>query len=176
MLVGQALFAVALVLTWLGADHQGLVLAALILLGLGWSASTVSGSTMVTESVATHDRPGLQGTSDLTMNLCGAAGGALAGPVLALVGFSGLGLMALVLVAITVLPNRRQLLTGATVAALATPAFTTGAAAAPSKTAFNTAGIDAALANLVRDGAVGVTTSVVGPGGTYLSAAGKRDL
>lgn len=74
------------------------------------------------------------------------------------------------------LPNRRQLLTGATVAALATPAFMTGAAAAPSKIAFNTAGIDAALANLVRDGAVGVTTSVVGPGGTYLSAAGKRDL
>ena len=112
VLVGQALFAVALVLTWLGADHQGLVLAALILLGLGWSASTVSGSTMVTESVATHDRPGLQGTSDLTMNLCGAAGGALAGPVLALVGFSGLGLMALVLVAITTVTAMRSLRSG----------------------------------------------------------------
>lgn len=112
VLAGQALFAVALVLTWLGADHQGLVLAALILLGLGWSASTVSGSTMVTESVATHDRPGLQGTSDLTMNLCGAAGGALAGPVLALVGFSGLGLMALVLVAITTVTAMRSLRSG----------------------------------------------------------------
>lgn len=65
---------------------------------------------------------------------------------------------------------------GRAATALATPAFTTGAAAAPSKTAFNTAGIDAALANLVRDGAVGMTTSVVGPGGTYLSAAGKRHL
>ena len=101
VLLGQALFAAALALTWLGAEHQHMVLAALILLGLGWSASTVAGSTMVTESVAAHDRPGLQGTSDLVMNLCGAAGGALAGPVLALVGFSGLGVAALLLVLVT---------------------------------------------------------------------------
>ena len=101
VLLGQALFAAALALTWLGAEHQHTVLAALILLGLGWSASTVAGSTMVTESVAPHDRPGLQGTSDLVMNLCGAAGGALAGPVLALVGFSGLGVAALLLVLVT---------------------------------------------------------------------------
>ena len=101
MLLGQGLLAAALALTWLGSEHQPLVLTALILLGLGWSASTVAGSAMVTESVAPHDRPGLQGTSDLVMNLCGAAGGALAGPVLALVGFSGLGIAALLLVLVT---------------------------------------------------------------------------
>lgn len=93
VLLGQAIFAIALLLTFVGAEHQALVLAALILLGLGWSASTVAGSTMVTESVPVQDRPGLQGTSDLVMNLCGAAGGALAGPILAMVGFSGLGLV-----------------------------------------------------------------------------------
>ncbi|WP_431814285.1 MFS transporter [Kocuria sp. cx-455] len=93
VLLGQATFAIALLLTFLGAENQALVLAALILLGLGWSASTVAGSTMVTESVPVQDRPGLQGTSDLVMNLCGAAGGALAGPILAMVGFSGLGLV-----------------------------------------------------------------------------------
>ena len=101
VLLGQGLLAAALALTWLGSEHQPLVLTALILLGLGWSASTVAGSAMVTESVAPHDRPGLQGTSDLVMNLCGAAGGALAGPVLALVGFSGLGIAALLLVLVT---------------------------------------------------------------------------
>ncbi|GED00051.1 MFS transporter [Kocuria varians] len=101
VLVGQVLLAAALLLTWWGAESQPLVLTALILLGLGWSASTVSSSTMVTESVAAHDRPALQGTSDLVMNLCGAAGGALAGPMLGLVGFSGLGAGALVLVATT---------------------------------------------------------------------------
>ncbi|RKQ35386.1 MFS transporter [Kocuria tytonis] len=97
VLLGQALLAAALVLTWWGSEHHPVVIAALILLGLGWSASTVAGSTMVTESVAAHERPGLQGTSDLVMNLCGAAGGALAGPVLAVVGFSGLGAVALLL-------------------------------------------------------------------------------
>ena len=101
VLLGQGLLVAALVLTWLGSDQHGFVLAALVLLGLGWSASTVAGSTMVTESVAAHDRPGLQGTSDLVMNLCGAAGGALAGPVLAAVGFSGLGVAAMLLVALT---------------------------------------------------------------------------
>lgn len=101
VLLGQGLLAAALLLTWFGAEHHGLVLTALILLGLGWSASTVSGATMVTEAVQTQDRPALQGTSDLVMNLCGAAGGALAGPVLSLVGFSGLGAVALVLVLVT---------------------------------------------------------------------------
>lgn len=98
VLLGQAMFAVSLLLTFFGAESQSLVLVALILLGLGWSASTVAGSTMVTESVPVQDRPGLQGTSDLVMNLCGAAGGALAGPILAMVGFSGLGLVYLVAV------------------------------------------------------------------------------
>ena len=93
VLLGQATFVIALLLTFFGAENQTLVLIALILLGLGWSASTVAGSTMVTESVPVQDRPGLQGTSDLVMNLCGALGGAMAGPILALVGFSGLGLV-----------------------------------------------------------------------------------
>ena len=93
VLLGQLLFAGSLLLTFFGSENQTLVLIALILLGLGWSAATVAGSTMVTESVPVQDRPGLQGTSDLVMNLCGAAGGAIAGPILAMVGFSGLGLV-----------------------------------------------------------------------------------
>ena len=98
VLLGQILFAGSLLLTFFGSENQTLVLIALILLGLGWSAATVAGSTMVTESVPVQDRPGLQGTSDLVMNLCGAAGGAIAGPILAMVGFSGLGLVFLVAV------------------------------------------------------------------------------
>lgn len=98
VLLGQALFTVSLLVTFFGSENQTLVLIALILLGLGWSAATVAGSTMVTESVPVQDRPGLQGTSDLVMNLCGAAGGAVAGPILAMVGFSGLGLVFLVAV------------------------------------------------------------------------------
>ncbi|MEV8158874.1 hypothetical protein [Kocuria salsicia] len=73
-LLGQGLLAAALLLTGFGAEHHGLVLTALVLLGLGWSASTVSRTTMVTETVQTQERPALQGTSDLAMNLCGGGG------------------------------------------------------------------------------------------------------
>ncbi len=106
ILAGQAMFVAALVLAWLGAGSPVLVTAALVLLGLGWSASTVAGSALVAEAVAAPDRPKLQGVSDLLMNLAGAAGGALAGPVLARIGFDGLSAALLVLVAAVVLSHR----------------------------------------------------------------------
>ena len=56
----------------------------LFLLGLGWSCGLVAGSTLLTESVPEGERPGVQGASDLVMNVCGAAGGALAGVIFAL--------------------------------------------------------------------------------------------
>lgn len=99
VLVGQALFAVCLVLSLVGSEVSTLVTASLVLLGLGWSASVVAGSALVSDAVAPAQRPQLQGVSDALMNLAGAAGGALAGPVLALVGFSGLSVALLALVA-----------------------------------------------------------------------------
>jgi predicted MFS family arabinose efflux permease len=74
-----------------------------VLLGLGWSASVVAGSAMVAESVHIQDRPAVQGISDLSMNAAGALGGALAGPVLASMGYSGLGFLAMALVAVVVI-------------------------------------------------------------------------
>lgn len=55
----------------------------LFLLGLGWSCTLVAGSTLLSESVSEHFRASVQGTSDLVMNLAGAAGGALAGVIIA---------------------------------------------------------------------------------------------
>jgi MFS family permease len=103
ILLGQAVFVVALVVIALGAQSHGGVVAGLILLGLGWSAATVAGSALVAESVASDRRAIVQGRSDLAMNGAGALGGALAGPVLVLVGYSGLAVVALVLVAAVVL-------------------------------------------------------------------------
>ncbi|MEX5257287.1 MFS transporter [Kocuria arenosa] len=105
VLLGQALFVAALVLSWLGSTSPVLVTVGLVLLGLGWSASTVAGSTLVAEAVAPAERPKLQGVSDLFMNLAGATGGALAGPVLALTGFDGLSAALLVLVAVVVVSH-----------------------------------------------------------------------
>ncbi|MHC5559508.1 MFS transporter [Kocuria sp. U4B] len=108
VLLGQALLVGCLVLSWLGSGSPVLVTASLVLLGLGWSASTVAGSALVAEAVPPAQRPPLQGVSDLFMNLAGASGGALAGPVLALIGFAGLSAALLVLVAVVVLGHRAR--------------------------------------------------------------------
>jgi MFS family permease len=96
---GQAILASALVVAWLGSDSHAMVGVSLVLLGLGWSASTIAASTMLVDSVPLGDRPGVQGVSDLMMNLAGAAGGAVAGPLLTAIGYPGLGLACMVLVA-----------------------------------------------------------------------------
>ena len=102
ILAGQAVFVVSLVVIAVGANsHEG-VIVGLILLGLGWSASTVAGSALVAESVTSDRRAIVQGRSDLFMNGAGALGGALAGPVLVLAGYSGLAVLALVLVGVVV--------------------------------------------------------------------------
>lgn len=102
ILAGQAMLVVSLLLAGVAADSRTAVTVSLIFLGLGWSASVVAGSALVAESAQPQDRPALQGVSDLSMNASGAVGGALAGPVLAATGYSGLGLASLTLVAIVI--------------------------------------------------------------------------
>jgi MFS family permease len=104
VLLGQGMFVLALVCIALGADDTTLVTVGLIFLGLGWSASTVSGSALIAQLVTGSERTRVQGRTDLVMNFSGAGGGALAGPVLALLGYSGLawGVLVLVLVAVVV--------------------------------------------------------------------------
>jgi len=102
ILLGQAMLVFSAVVTALGSHHHGLVIAGLILLGLGWSASTVAGSALLNDAAPVADRLRLQGRSDLAMNLAGALGGALSGPVLAFVGYSGLAWGLLVPIAVVV--------------------------------------------------------------------------
>jgi MFS family permease len=115
LLIGQALLLASLLLVWLASESHAAVTVSLVLLGLGWSASTIAASAMLVDAVPAPDRPGVQGVSDLLMNLAGAAGGALAGPVLAMIGFDGLGAATMVLVAAVVAwalvsgPARRRL-------------------------------------------------------------------
>ncbi|MCP2031002.1 MFS family permease [Okibacterium sp. HSC-33S16] len=102
ILLGQAMFAISLVIVALGEQSMALVTVGLIFLGLGWSASTVSASALLGDLVTGAARPIIQGRSDLVMNLAGAVGGAAAGPALALVGYPGLAASAGVLVAAVV--------------------------------------------------------------------------
>ena len=73
--------------------------AALFLLGVGWSCTLVSGSTLIAGSVPVDERAGVQGASDLAMGLAAGGGGALAGVVVGQLGYDVLGLCAAVLAA-----------------------------------------------------------------------------
>ncbi|MES1170026.1 MAG: MFS transporter, partial [Leifsonia sp.] len=102
VLLGQGLLLVALVLFWLAAEERAAMVTGLILLGVGWSASVVAGSALVTDAVEATDRAALQGFSDLSMNAAGALCGGAAGLVLGAVGYSGLGLATMLLVGVIV--------------------------------------------------------------------------
>lgn len=83
---GMLLAAVALAGTAPEGHSVGLT-TGLFLLGLGWSACLVAGSTLLSESVALDERPVVQGTSDLLMGLAAAGGGAAAGFVVSNLGY-----------------------------------------------------------------------------------------
>ncbi|MCH6229251.1 MFS transporter [Microbacterium sp. CFH 31415] len=103
ILIGQGLLAASLVTASFGQESTVSVTVALVLLGLGWSATTVSGSTLLTEASAEGQRTRRQGLSDLTMSLVGAGGAILAGLVLSWIGYGGLALAVGVAVIATVL-------------------------------------------------------------------------
>ncbi|WP_235529242.1 MFS transporter [Phycicoccus sp. Root101] len=68
----------------------------LFLLGVGWSCTLVSGSTLIAGAVPVAERAGAQGASDLAMGLAAGGGGALAGVVVGQLGYGALGLGAAV--------------------------------------------------------------------------------
>jgi MFS family permease len=87
---GQVLLFASAVITALGSHQTTTVMLGLILLGLGWSASTVAGSALLNDAAPADRRVSLQGRSDLAMNLAGGVGGAVAGPMLAWLTYAGL--------------------------------------------------------------------------------------
>jgi len=87
---GQLLLFAAAVVTALGSHETPIVMLGLTLLGLGWSASTVAGSALLNDAAPADRRVRVQGRSDLAMNLAGAVGGAVPGPLLAWFSYAGL--------------------------------------------------------------------------------------
>ena len=87
---GQVLLLASAVVTALAPHSPNVVMVGLTLLGLGWSASTVAGSALLNDAAPADRRLALQGRSDLTMNLAGAVGGGVAGPILAGLTYAGL--------------------------------------------------------------------------------------
>ncbi|UVJ41477.1 MFS transporter [Arthrobacter sp. CJ23] len=95
--VGFVLLVLAVGLAGFGQHSTSLVTTGLVVLGLGWSAATIAGSTLLAESVAQEQRVTVQGVSDTVMGAAGALGGASSGLVLAWVGYQGLNIAAGVL-------------------------------------------------------------------------------
>lgn len=103
IVIGQGLLAASALVAGTAGDSEPQLMVGLFLLGLGWSAGLVAGSTLLAESVPVGVRTKVQGTSDLVMNLVGAAGGALSGVLLAFIGFGGLNAVAGALILPTLL-------------------------------------------------------------------------
>jgi MFS family permease len=93
--IGGGILLVATVLGILAGDSMALIPVALGLLGLGWSAGLIGGSTLLTTTVPAAMRVPLQGATDAAMNVAAATSAALSGVVLGIAGFAGVNVVAI---------------------------------------------------------------------------------
>lgn len=96
---GIALLLVACALAGTAGHNHTHLSVALLILGLGWSATMVAGSTLLTESVPADLRASSQGLSDLVMGLAGASAGALSGMIVSAWGYPVLALLSALMTA-----------------------------------------------------------------------------
>ncbi len=111
--MGFGIFLAAIITGAVVSDSSNPVLmsVALALLGLGWSACLIGGSSLLNQSASADLRVPLQGANDMLMNFGAAGMAALAGPVLALGGFFWVNMMALAVLVGMVLLGLRALRT-----------------------------------------------------------------
>ncbi|GAA1132257.1 MFS transporter [Citricoccus alkalitolerans] len=87
---GLTVLVAAAALTGLFPHQRLAVVIGLVLLGLGWSAATVAGSTLLVAALRPADRVPAQGFSDAVMSLAAAVSSLAAGPIMGGLGFTGL--------------------------------------------------------------------------------------
>lgn len=92
IMIGFATLIAAVAVAGFGQASTVAVAVGLVLLGMGWSAATISGSTLLAESVNQESRVVVQGVSDMLMGAAGAVGGAASGLILSWVGYLGLNI------------------------------------------------------------------------------------
>jgi MFS family permease len=94
IVAGIALLLAACAVAGSAGQSPARLATGLMMLGLGWSATMVAGSTLLSESVSVELRASAQGLSDLVMGLAGASAGAVSGVILQEWGYSTLTLLA----------------------------------------------------------------------------------
>ena len=100
ILLGHGLILLSVLVASFGQAAPALVTVGLVLLGLGWSAATIAGSTLLAESVGADDRVLVQGVSDTMMGVAGAVGAGFSGLVMSGVGYQGLNMAAAAVAAV----------------------------------------------------------------------------
>ena len=115
IMIGFTTLIAAVAVAGFGQSSTVAVAVGLVLLGVGWSASTISGSTLLAESVGQESRVVVQGVSDMLMGVAGAVGGATSGLVLSGAGYLGLNMVGAVVgaavlaaAAVTLVAGRRR--------------------------------------------------------------------
>ncbi|RAX45432.1 MFS transporter [Arthrobacter sp. AQ5-06] len=114
IMIGFATLIAAVAVAGFGQTSTVAVAVGLVLLGMGWSAATISGSTLLAESVPQESRVVVQGVSDMLMGAAGAVGGAISGLILSWAGYLGLNMAgglvgaAVLTAAVVALVSRRR--------------------------------------------------------------------
>ncbi|BAD58185.1 MFS transporter [Nocardia farcinica] len=99
---GVTLLAAGVVAALAPGDSLGLLIIALMLLGLGWNFGLIAGTALVVDATVPANRPRVQGTIDVLIALAGAGGGVLSGVVMTATSYAVLslagGVLALILI------------------------------------------------------------------------------
>ena len=115
VVIGLGILAAACVVAGLAPAESVVQLGVgLFLLGLGWSCTLIAGSAIVTDQTDPGERPSVQGLSDLSMNVAGAVGGAIAGVIVMLTSYGWLcaaALIPVVALAVVAVAVRRPMAT-----------------------------------------------------------------
>lgn len=107
--LGVGLNIASCIIIFLSGGTPNGVLVGMVVLGFGWSSTLVGTSSLLLAASPQGSRTAFQSRSDLVMNLTGAAGGLLAGPVAALIGLQHLAGVIAVIIVVQVLACVRAL-------------------------------------------------------------------
>lgn len=99
---GTVVLGLSLAGSLIAGDNFIRLAIALFLLGVGWSLCAVAGAALVTNQAPADNRIAIQGGADTATNLAAALAAAAAGPVMGLVGYSGLSIFAAIVLALLV--------------------------------------------------------------------------
>ncbi|GAA3278398.1 MFS transporter [Nesterenkonia halobia] len=93
-------------------DSLGLLILALMLLGVGWNIGLIAGTALVVDATVPQNRPRTQGTIDVLIALAGAGGGAMSGVVVSASSYQALslggGVLALALIPVLLWARTRH--------------------------------------------------------------------